>query len=330
MTNLGLALPDYIWNVDVHGSVEFARLAEDVGFDALWKGETSSVNAFMTLAAVAAETNEITLGTGIANVYSRSPALLGMSGATLDQMSDGRAALGLGVSSKPIVEMWHGQPFDRPLRRMRETIEIVRQVVEGGRLEYDGDIFDVGPYTVGLSADGDVPIYNAAMGETNRRLTGEFADGWLPILVPRSRMATFVEEIETAADDAGRDRPVMAPWILCSIHEDPDVAHEHAKRHLAQEMGMGYNALASQFGFGEPADAAHEAFRAGDREAAADAISDEMVAEFAIHGTPEEAVAEFEAVVDDGVDHPVVWPPFTMDEDELGTVVEAVGDQFSA
>lgn len=329
MTQLGLALPDYIWDVDVEGSIELAQTAEGAGFDSLWKGETTAINSFMTLSAVAGETEEIELGTGIANVYSRTPALLGMSAASLDRLSDGRANLGLGVSSPPIIETWHGQAYDRPLRRTRETIEIVRQVLDGGRLDYDGEIFDVGPYTVGLSAGGDVPIYNAAMGETNRRLTGEYADGWLPIIVPLSRMAEFVGEIETAAERAGRDRPTMAPWIVYSMATDPEYAKRHARLMLAQEMAMGYNRLVAKFGFGEPADAAHSAWRDGDREAAASAITDEMVDEFTIHGTPEECMAGLESVVEMGVDHPVVWMPFSFSQSELDQAIEVIGSEFS-
>jgi alkanesulfonate monooxygenase SsuD/methylene tetrahydromethanopterin reductase-like flavin-dependent oxidoreductase (luciferase family) len=329
MAKLGLGLPDYIWNVDVHGSIELAGVAENAGFDSLWKGETTSVNGPMTLSAVASETSDVTLGTGITNVYSRSPALLGMTAATLDRLSGGRAALGLGVSSPPIVEGWHGEPFDRPLRRTRETIEIVRQVTEGGRLEYEGEIFDVGPYTVGLSAAEDVPIFNAAMGEVNRQLTGEFADGWLPILVPLSRMAEFVDDIESAAHEAGRDRPTMAPWIVFSPDDDPEYARRQAKLMIAQEMGMGYNELVRQFGFGDPGDAANRAFRDGDREAAAAEITDEMLDEFAIYGTPEACLAELETVVDEGVDHPVIWLPFSLSYDELDAAIRTIGSSFS-
>lgn len=329
MPRVGLVLPDELYDVELTETVRFARLAESVGVHSVWKGETSGSNSLATLGAIAGATEEIRLGTAIANVYSRSPTLLGMSAVTLDRLSDGRALLGLGVSSPPLVEKWHGMSYEKPLRRTRETIEIVRQVVNGGSLEYDGKIFEVGPYTIGLANEREtVPIFNAAMGEANRRLTGEFADGWIPVLTPLSKVEEYVDHISAAADRAGRSPPTMAPWVPMAMADDRARAERQARLLLAQEMAMGYNRLVRRFGYGDEGDEAFEQWRAGDREAAAAAITDEMLRDFTVFGTPQECIDGLERFIDAGADLPIVWLPFAASPTELSEMIEFVGAEF--
>lgn len=327
MPQVGIALPDEFRETPLSRTVEFARRAEDAGFDAVWKGETSGSNGFMVLAAVAQHTDSIRLGTGIANVFSRSPSLLGMSAVTLGELSEGRAVLGLGVSTKPIVEDWHGIEYRRPLRRLRETIEILRQVMSGGTVEYDGDVFTVGPYTMELEhSHGTIPIFNAAMGSTNRKLTGEFADGWMPVFVPLSELESQATAVQSAAEGRERDVEVtVAPWVPTAVAEDPDRAEQLAREHLAQEMGMGYNRIAAQYDFGAAPDEAHEHWRDGDREAAAAAISEEMLDELALYGTPESCREQLDALFEAGAHEVILWPPFTATDEERLAVVEALG-----
>ncbi|MFB6170759.1 MAG: LLM class flavin-dependent oxidoreductase [Haloarculaceae archaeon] len=326
MVRTGIVLPDETAGLDTEATVDVARAAEAAGVDSLWKGEISGSNALMLLSAVATATEEIGLGTGVVNVYSRAPTLLGTSAATLDRLSDGRAMLGVGVSSPVMVEQWHCGSFERPLRRMRESIEIVRQVVAGGTVDYDGEVFDVGPYTSQVAAvDGEIPIFNAAMGETNRRLTGEFADGWMPVLTPLSALESLAEDVAEAARAADREPPTAAPWVPVAVADDPARAEELARDHLAQEMAMGYNRLAAKFGYGEAADEAFEAWRAGDREAAAAAITGEMLDDLAVYGTREAVRERLGAYADAGADLLVAWPSFTATREEIDAVVETMG-----
>ncbi|MFQ3318545.1 MAG: putative F420-dependent oxidoreductase [Natronomonas sp.] len=312
MAQLGLVVPDELAGFSIDEMVTIAQRAEQRGYHSIWKGETSGTNSFMVLGAIARETEDIRLGTGIANVFSRSPTLLGMSGATLNALSDGRAILGLGVSSPPIVEEWHGQAYERPLRRAREAIEIIRQVLDGDTVEYDGEMFDVGPYSVGFETpSGEVPIFNAAMGERNRQLTGEFADGWMPVFTPLSELGGFATEITSAAADAGRPEPTIAPWVPAAVAEDPSVAKRRVKELLAQEMAMGYNRILATHGYGDSADEAHNRWHDGDREGATDAITDEVVEEFAVYGTPETCREQLAPYYEAGADLPILWPPFT-------------------
>lgn len=326
MVEVGLMLPDEAAGFAPEATIRFARRAEAAGFHSVWKGEASWGNGPMTLAAIARETDEIRLATGIANVYSRTPSLLAMTAGTLESLSGGRTVLGLGASSEPVVERWHGLAFDRPLRRTRETIEILRDSFDGGTLEYEGEIFDVGPYSIGFDVERDsVPIYNAAMGETNCRLTGEYADGWVPAFVPRRELGTLRDAVAAGARAADRDPDeiTVAPMVGTAVAEDPAVAESHVRNFLAREMAMGYNRLAEKYGFGQAADEAFERWRDGDREGAAAAITREMLDELAIYGTADQCREQVTRYADAGCDVVVFFPPFSAPAEITNDIIDA-------
>jgi probable F420-dependent oxidoreductase len=319
-----MVLPDDLGGFTLEETIHFIGLADDIGLHSVWKQEASGSNGLMTLAAGARESEEIRLGIGVANVFSRTPTLLGMSAATLDQLSGGRALFGLGVSSRPVIETWHGQEFERPLRRLRESIEIVREVTEGGTVHYEGEIFEVGPYSMALNSER-VPIYNGAMGPLNRQLTAEFCDGWIPGLVSREHLARLHEEMIENADKAGREPPTVAPWVPTAVDEDPEHARRRLQQLIAREMAMGYNEGMEQYGFRDEADLAFERFRAGDREGAADAIPQEMVDILGVYGTPEDVRMQYERYFDLGADVIVAMPPFSARSEEIEVLIETLG-----
>lgn len=312
MAEVGLVIPDDLWNESLPAAIDYVRAAEQAGFHSVWKGEASGSNGCMVLGAAAEATDTIQLGTAVANVYSRSPTLLGMSAVTLDRLSGGRAILGVGVSSPTVIEHWHGMAFERPLRRLRETIEIIDQITAGGTVEYHGEIFDIGPYTMELAPDRpDIPIFNAAMGPTNRRLTADYADGWMPVFVPRSTLPALVDELREKATAAGRDPPTVAPWIPVAVADDRDRARQLVSELIAREMAMGYDRLLDNHGYGEVAATARDQWRAGDRDRAAAAVTEEVLTEFAVYGSPETCAADLARYREAGVDLPILWPPFT-------------------
>lgn len=325
MDPIAMVLPDDMSGFTLAESMRFARRADEVGIHSLWKGEASGSNAFMFLAAIAQSTEDVRLATGVANVYSRSPALLAMSAATLDVLSGGRTILGIGTSSQPIVERWHGFDFDQPLRRLRETIEIVKEITGDGHVNFDGALFDVGPYSLGVEPVREsIPVFNAALGETNRKLTAEFANGWAPIFVPFSKLDSYVTELSAAASAVGRDTPTVSPWIPTAVHDDREHARWRIKELLAQEMAMGYNRLMSEHGFGNEADAASERWHEGDRNAATEAIPDAMADEFGVYGSPTECHNQLDEYRDAGVDLPVLWPSFTAPNDEVFDMLDSL------
>jgi len=314
MGTIGVRLPDETYDYSISDVVDLAQLAEDEGYHSVWVAELQGANAFMILGQIAEATSDVGLGTGIVNVYSRTPSLIAMSTATLDQLSDGRTHLGLAASSEETIEGWHGLAYDRPLRRVRETIEIVDEAMSEEQVAYDGDIFDIAetPRTYETVRD-EVPIYNAALGPKNRMLTGEFADGWLPVHVPRSRFEEFVGDIERGTERAGRDIDdvTIAPYIVSCVNDDPDQARDYVRSLLAFYAGAidYYSYVFSEIGFEEEVDAITDAWSAGDRDRAADAVTDELLDEVAITGTPAEGREKLRAYRDLGVDVPVIYPP---------------------
>jgi alkanesulfonate monooxygenase SsuD/methylene tetrahydromethanopterin reductase-like flavin-dependent oxidoreductase (luciferase family) len=332
MVKIGFSLPDELSHVSLDQTLRLARRADEVGLHSVWKQEASGSNAFATLGAIAQATDGIKLGTGIVNVHSRSPTLLGMSAATLQQLSGGRALLGLGVSSAPIIEQWHGGEFDRPLRRMREAIEVIREVYTGGAVEYDGEIFDVGPYQMMLDTPGKVPIFNAAIGETNRRLTGEYADGWLPAFVPRSSFAEQVAEVRSSARKADRDPEdvMISPSVPVAVAADPTQAEKRVRYLLAQEMAVGYNEQVNEYEFGAAPDRAGELFESGRREEAMETVSQAMLDEFTIYGTKAEVRAQLQAYFEDGADMVLAHPSFNATVPEMERIVDALGEIASS
>src|SRR6185503_5082957 len=173
--------------VDPHapGAGDFAREAERIGVDSLWVPEIWGYDALTGLAHLAARTERIGLGTFVVQLGSRSPALLATSALSLQSLSGGRFRLGVGVSGPQVMEGWHGVRFGRPVQATRETIEIIRTVSRGDRLEHAGEVYPLPlPDSEGrairpLVVPAHVPVYVAAMGPANLRLTGEVADGWL-------------------------------------------------------------------------------------------------------------------------------------------------------
>ena len=200
---IGLMLPE---TADA-GGAEFAVRAEGRGYESVWQGELWGENSFAEMAAVAERTSDVRIGTGIVNVFSRSPAVLAMGANSLDRLSDGRFVLGVGVSTPKAIEDLHGMSFEQPIRRTHEAVELVRLFTsDADSVDYDGKVFDVADFP-GLSAD--VPVYNAALGPANRRVTARLCDGWLPNMVPYSELESAFEYVAEHAREA--DRGHMSP-----------------------------------------------------------------------------------------------------------------------
>src|SRR6202048_4092792 len=219
---LGLNLP-YEGSLSFPEAVELAQRAEALGFDSVWMPEAYGTDAVSILGALAARTERIKLGTGIINVFSRTPALLAQTAATLDLISGGRFILGLGTSGHQVISGWHGMAFDRPLLRMRETIAIVRQVLRRDRLLFEGEVFhlDKGLKLLARPVRAAVQISLATLTPGGLRLTGEVADGWIPTLFSPGHMDLFRPSLEAGARIAGGslDSPSALPRVPVSLGE---------------------------------------------------------------------------------------------------------------
>ncbi len=268
--------------------LELAREAERVGVDSVWVAEFWGVDAFTPLAAVAAVTERVKLATGIAQLGARTPAMLAMTALGVQKLSDGRLILGIGASGPQVMEGWHGVPFDRPVRRTRETIEIVRMVVAGERVAYDGPLYQlplpggVGKALRSAVSAAPIPIYVASLGPANLALTGELADGWIGNSFFPETADVYWGPIREGASKAGRSFDDLDRVVAVGVEFTADDAvaisaagRRHADGYAFTFGAMGsatsnfYNNAFARQGFGEDVAEVQRLWAAGEREAAA-------------------------------------------------------------
>jgi coenzyme F420-dependent oxidoreductase len=311
MTRIGLTLPRSE-DLPRQEIVEIVQQAEALGYDSVWAGESWGRDSFTWLTQLACHTSRIKLATGIATVYSRSPALIAQTVASLDELSAGRVILGLGTSGPIVIENWHGIAFDRPLRRTREYIDVIRLVLSGERVNYQGEILRLKGFRLPFTPiRRSVPIYVASLGPQNLRLTGELADGWLPIYLDANHLPEFQRHLADGAHKAGRTLGAIdvAPYILSCVSDDVEAAYSLVTSHLAYYiggMGMFYANLIARYGFADEVRRVREAWGKGDRQAAARQVTDTMVAHMAICGSPQEGRGQLEKYRATGVTLPIV------------------------
>jgi F420-dependent oxidoreductase-like protein len=291
---------------------------ERAGLDIVFVPEAYSYDAVSGLGYLAASTDRVELASGILQLYTRTPTLTAMTAAGLDYVSDGRYTLGLGASGPQVIEGFHGVRYDAPIARTREVIEICRAVWRREKLQYHGE-----HYEIPLPADRGtglgkplklinkpvrerIPILIAALGPKNVELAAELAEGWQPIFfLPEKAQDVWGEALaegQSKRDPALGDLEVFAGPTL-AIGENVEPLREIVKPHLALYIGgMGakgknfYHTLATRYGYGPQADRIQELYLAGDKEAAAKAVPDELVRDISLIGTPgfvKERIAAF-------------------------------------
>ena len=300
---MGMHVPGMSWE-EIRAA---AVLAEDLGYSCISMGESWGEDALTSLAQLAAVTRRIRIGTSIVPVFARSPANLAMAALNMDRMSEGRFFLGLGTSGRLVIEDLHGERFAKPLTRMREYIDIIRKAARGERLDHDGEFFHTRRFQLRFPPyRARLPIYVAALSPPSLRLTGELADGWLPIFLAPSRMAAAVVELKAGAEAAGRTLGDIAisPQVSIYVTDDVAAARDRERPHLAfyiGGMGVFYHQYMHRIGFGAEADRVRAAFQAKERDRAAALVTDEMVDAVTILGTPEQCRAQMQRFFDAGV-----------------------------
>ncbi len=293
--------------------------AEELGYESVWAAEGQGKSAFGKLERWATHTENIGLATGIVNVFSRTPAALAQATATLDAHSNGRAILGLGVAHPGVVEDFHGAEFERPLARMAEYIELVRRYLRGEAEGFDGEFFSPARTSFWEAFEPErasIPIYNGALGPGNVRLTGEYADGWLPNLYPESQFAAAQEWLAEGAQQADRNPEDVdvAMYVLTAVHEDREQARRAAAEHIAyylRDIPGYYDRAAEEAGFEDDVEAVRAA---PTTEAGAERLSDALVDRLAVVGTPAEAGTQLAELRAMGVDLPIVRAPAGTDQ----------------
>ena len=310
MGRLGVRL-DPIPQLDPQSMLDLALLAEERGYEAVWVPEGGGRDALTQLAAFAMATSRIRLGTGILPVFSRTPTLAAMSAAGLDMISNHRFILGLGVGHRGAVEGGHGIPFQRPISRIRETVDIVRRLLKGERVSHQGRVFSVRSGSLGMSHEFPVPIYIAALGPQMIELAGEVADGVLLNWAAPSYLKEALGHLERGAVRAGRSVKDIdvACYIRVAVTADAEMVRAPLRRQILRYASMDYyRDFFTKTGFGEEVQAVGLYLAQDDRDKAASAISDEMQRQLAVFGTAEFCRQEIEKRRSLGIKMPVIAP----------------------
>ena len=282
-------------------NVAIAKRAEDAGFDSAWAPEFHNHSGVLALSAAAAVTERIELGTAIAWAFGRSPLLTAVTALDLDEMSGGRFLLGLGTGTRRMRTDWLGAPAEKPATRLRETIEAVRAVwdaAEAGAVSYEGELvkLNVRPYGRAGQVRSRIPVYVAAVNDGMTRMAGAIADGVVahPMATPR-----YIEEVMRPAIAEGAagtsrspDDVAVADWILLAVSEDREQAREDAKRQIAFHATVRtYDRIIDLHGFTEIAAQIRELWKSFDLAGMAALVTDKMLDEMAVAGTPDECRA---------------------------------------
>ncbi|MFM7272361.1 MAG: LLM class flavin-dependent oxidoreductase, partial [Gammaproteobacteria bacterium] len=234
------ALVPFWKDYDLKLYLRAAELADDLGYDSFWIPEAWGYEVFTLLTEIALRTKRIKLGTGIVNVFSRSHALLAMSAATVDEISEGRLILGLGTSGMRVIEGLHARQFQKPLTHLRDAIRVLRTLLAGGKLtEAGAKLTEYRPFELAMTPRRrEIPIYVAALKEEAIRSVGEMADGWLPTFWPYQEMARGRQWIAEGAARVGRDpSAVCAAPFTTVLPMGVELARSAAKEIIAFYIG---------------------------------------------------------------------------------------------
>ena len=303
----GLTLPLPATPLGAHE--ELVRRAEAAGYTDLWSGETSGPDGFTPLAISAAWTERARLGTGIVGVFQRGPALLAQEAAALADASDGRFVLGIGSSSDRIVEGWNGIPFEKPLTKVRETLEFLRTALDGERTETG--------FKLETKPAHRIPIVLAALRGKMLELAVERGDGAFTNFLPLAGLPRVTAQLEGAPEDFE---------LLCRFFCIP--GEREQVEPIARFMFSSYITVPVYtnfyrwLGYGDEIDAMVSAWESGDRQAAAAAAPWELIEEMFIFGTAEEMKERIGAFVAGGITLPILTPITT--PDKLGDLIAAL------
>jgi probable F420-dependent oxidoreductase len=285
--------------------VELARVAEDLGYTDVWTSEINGADGFTLLAAIAVQTRSVRLGLAIAPVYTRPPALLAMTAASLQALSQGRFCLGLGSSTEPIVERWMGQSFDRPLVRVRETVEVIRLALTGERVAFQGETVRTHDFRLQMGPV-DVPIVLAALGPRMLALAGQVADG---VVLSFAGLSAIPAQLAAVGPATQRQDFDVLQRIGVAIDEDADRFRQAAQRELAiYARARAYNASFARQGYAAEASAIQAAWQQSDARAAAGAVSERLVADTYVFGTADECRARLATYGEAGLRTPIIVP----------------------
>lgn len=313
MKRFGMSIP--LTPLDKHGET-VERLFE-LGYTDLWSSETAGTDAFTPLALASVWAPQARLGTAIVPAFTRGPACLAQSVASLAAAAPGRFVFGIGTSSDVIVERWNSRTFTKPLSHTRDMIRFLREALTGAKVTEDYDTFSVQGFRLDAMPDVAPPILVGALREGMLRLAGSEGDGaiinWLS--------AEDVKTVTTYVHEGGSDKEIVARIFVCPS-EDADKVRANARRFLAAYLNVPvYAKFHDWLGRGPQLQGMWDRWGEGDRKGALEEVSDELIDELIVHGSPQQCREHIDRYVEAGVTTPALGlMPF---DDELDPVTAA-------
>ena len=283
--------------------LECSKILSHTNTDTIWLPETWGMENFSMLSMVSQNSSKQKIGSSIINIYSRSPSSIAMGAATVDTLSKGRLILGLGTSSIPIVENFHGYKFENPVLRMKEYVEIIKMTLSGKQVNYSGKIFNLKKFTLLIKPPREkIPIYLAAINKKMVDLTWDISDGVIFYLRPVNEMKETIQKMQS------KRKIDVTCQIVTSVSHDSEIAITRAKQTLAFYISVGdiYREFLSKNGFETETKNIFEEYKKSGFKSNYELIPDKMLKSLAIAGTPDQCIIELQKFREVGIDLPTI------------------------
>ena len=301
-----------------------SRKLNELKPDTIWIPETWGMENFSMLSLASKENNFSRIGSSIINIYSRSPSLIAMGAVTVDTISNKRLILGLGTSSQPLVEDFHGDKFERPLKRMKEYVEIIRLILSGKSINYSGEIFSLKNFSLLIKPPRNrIPIYLAAVNQKMVELTWKIADGVIFYLRPKSEIKSTLAKMQKQ-----KNIDTSLQIITC-VNDDSEKAMTRAKKTLAFYISVGkiYREFLASNGFENETKNIFEEYKKTDLVNNYELVPESMVNELCIAGTPNECRNQLKQFRETGIDLPIIqFNPIDNVEDSFDLVTSTFSE----
>ena len=293
--------------------------------DTVWIPETWGMENFSMLSLACVENKFSKIGSSIINIYSRSPSLIAMGAATVDTISNKRLVLGLGTSTKPLIEDFHGDKFEKPVKRMKEYVEIIRLILTGKTINYSGEIFSLKDFSLLIKPPRNIiPIYLAAVNQKMVELAWEIADGVIFYLRPKNEIKSTITSMKN------QKKIDTTLQIITCIHDDSEKAIFRAKKTIAFYVSVGkiYREFLAQNGFKNETKNIFEEYKKTGLTNNHEFVPESMVNELCISGTPNECKKQLKQFRETGINLPIIqFNPIDNVQDSFDLVTSTFSEE---
>ena len=283
--------------------LECSKKLDQLKPDTIWIPETWGMENFSMLSLVSKENLTSKIGSSIINIYSRSPSLIAMGAVTVDTISNGRLILGLGTSSQPLVEDFHGSKFELPVKRMEEYVKIIRLIFAGKIINYSGEFFTLKNFSLLIKPPrNNIPIYLAAVNQKMVELAWNVADGVIFYLRPKNELKSTLTSMQA------KKKIDTSIQIITCVHPDSEKAINRAKKTLAFYVSVGkiYREFLASNGFENETKNIFEEYKKTGLKNNSELVPESMVKELCISGTPDECKKQLQGFYETGIDLPII------------------------